>query len=718
MVACADLNTVSILDAETLRQTEMSIGSAITVKQPFVSVAYSPDGNRYAAGNHKSSNGFRIRSWQSDAANMLGVNDFDVSQSNITALVALPDGSIVFCTSYPEIGRINKDSKQPAQWITGNTKKTYVRAAEVTRHSSRQQKSFQVNDDGTVVGLYSLEKDVLFFSLTDRELKTAPTAYPTFNTRSDRTRARISSWENSPTPLLDNKVLNFLEKGELSQCVDVLSSGERMLFGADNNIYCLDKDGKVVWKTPTVDRCAAVKITGDRQTAVAAFNDGTVCWYRMSDGGKLLTLFAHPDKRRWVLWTDAGYYDCAMGAEDLIGWHLNQGKDRAANFYPISQFRSSFYRPDVISAVFNLEKKQTHPDKTVSIIEALPPDVSIIYPRPESEISMETVTIEYDVRLVNDDRLQSVKVLIDGRPVQLLTETQRGKNAVTVEVPKRDCEVTLIAKNSFGPSVPVSVSLKWKGTTEQKEYKPKLYILAVGVSQYNNANLRLQFAAKDASDFANVMKQQAGRLYDEVFVKSLTDKEATNKNILDGLNWLTRQTGSKDVAMLFIAGHGVNDTAGRFFYMPVNADVENIQTTCVSYIDIQKTVASIAGKIIVYVDACHSGNLMAGSAQRATVDLVGMVNELTDAENGAVVFTSSTGRQFSLEDEAWNNGAFTKALVEGILGKADLFNNKSISYKTLDAYIAQRVNELTKGRQSPTTIIPQSMPDFQIAMTL
>lgn len=37
------------------------------------------------------------------------------------------------------------------------------------------------------------------------------------------------------------------------------------------------------------------------------------------------------------------------------------------------------------------------------------------------------------------------------------------------------------------------------------------------------------------------------------------------------------------------------------------------------------------------------------------------------AENGAVVFTSSTGRQYSLENEDWGNGAFTKALVEGLI---------------------------------------------------
>jgi hypothetical protein len=580
-----------------------------------------------------------------------------------------------------------------------------------------------------------VDKDVLFFSLNDRDLTTAPSAYAAFNTRSDRTRVRISSWENSPTPLLNNKVLNFLEKGENSRCVDLLPSGERMVFGADNNVYCLDKDGEIVWKKPSLDQCSAVKITGNEHMVIAAFNDGTVCWYRMSDGGKLLTLFTHPDNRRWVMWTDAGYYDCAMGAEDLIGWHLNQGKNRAANFYPISQFRSLFFRPDVINTAFGVDVlkpavqvagipqpvdvKPPEPEKTITIVEALPPDVSIISPRPESEITSQTLTIEYNVRHPSDDILQSVKVLIDSRPAQLHTGAQRGKNELTIEVPQRDCEVTLIAKNNFGPSVPVSISLKWKGKTdlENLSSKPKLYVLAIGVSQYDNKDLRLHFAAKDATDFANAMKPQKGLLYEDVNVKLLTDKQATKEKILDGLSWLTSETSSNDIAMLFIAGHGVNDSTGNFFYLPVGANVEKIHATCVNNANIQQTVSTIAGRIIVYVDACHSGNIMAGR-QRAAANLVGMVNELSGAENGAVVFTSSTGRQYSLEDELWGNGAFTKALVEGILGEADLFKNKSISFKTLDAYITQRVKVLTQGRQTPTTIIPHSIPDFQIAMML
>jgi hypothetical protein len=52
-----------------------------------------------------------------------------------------------------------------------------------------------------------------------------------------------------------------------------------------------------------------------------------------------------------VLWTPSGYYDCSPGAEELIGWHVNNGKDRAADFFPAEQFRGVYYRPDVISRV-------------------------------------------------------------------------------------------------------------------------------------------------------------------------------------------------------------------------------------------------------------------------------------------------------------------------------------------------------------------------------
>jgi hypothetical protein len=49
-------------------------------------------------------------------------------------------------------------------------------------------------------------------------------------------------------------------------------------------------------------------------------------------------------------------------------------------------------------------------------------------------------------------------------------------------------------------------------------------------------------------------------------------------------------------------------------------------------------------------------------------------------------------------------------------GEADLFGKVTITVKSLDAFIAQRVKELTGAKQSPTAIIPNSVPDFPIGI--
>jgi uncharacterized caspase-like protein len=84
------------------------------------------------------------------------------------------------------------------------------------------------------------------------------------------------------------------------------------------------------------------------------------------------------------------------------------------------------------------------------------------------------------------------------------------------------------------------------------------------------------------------------------------------------------------------------------------------------------------------MDACHSGNLMGKTKRRGLVVSSAIVNELASAENGAVVFSSSTGRQYSQENPEWGNGAFTKGLVEGLSGKADYKGTGRITVNMLD----------------------------------
>jgi uncharacterized caspase-like protein len=98
------------------------------------------------------------------------------------------------------------------------------------------------------------------------------------------------------------------------------------------------------------------------------------------------------------------------------------------------------------------------------------------------------------------------------------------------------------------------------------------------------------------------------------------------------------------------------------------------------------------------------------------VEATAVINELASAENGAVVFSSASGRQYALENTEWGNGAFTKGLVEGLTGKADYRGTGRITVNMLDLYISERVKELTKGEQTPTTVKPPNVPDFPVAM--
>jgi uncharacterized caspase-like protein len=99
------------------------------------------------------------------------------------------------------------------------------------------------------------------------------------------------------------------------------------------------------------------------------------------------------------------------------------------------------------------------------------------------------------------------------------------------------------------------------------------------------------------------------------------------------------------------------------------------------------------------------------------VDINSVINEFASAENGVVTFASSQGRELALERADWGNGAFTKAILEGLIeGRADLLHKGTITLSQLDAYVQDRVKELTGGVQHPIMIRPSTVADFPIAL--
>ena len=140
-----------------------------------------------------------------------------------------------------------------------------------------------------------------------------------------------------------------------------------------------------------------------------------------------------------------------------------------------------------------------------------------------------------------------------------------------------------------------------------------------------------------------------------------------------------------------------------------------MSSSAVSQDDILRAMRGVYGKAILFLDTCHANQAVAGA--RGPVDVNSVVNELAKTENGLIVFSSSQGRELSGESAKFAHGDFTEALIEGVdLGKADLLHKGVITVSCLDAWIADRVKQLTEGRQHPVMSRPSTVPDFAFAV--
>jgi WD40 repeat protein len=720
-VGYADSTRVDVLDGNLLVSLYQPDTTGVS-QGSLDSVTWSVDGAAlYAGGRRKAGAGISsIHRWAEAGRGQH--QDLAVVSNAIMDLAPLADGSVVFGTGDPAWGIFSASGQRMR-----------LAAGEIADYRNNRE-GFLTNSTGSVISFAyeQFGKSPTRFSLAERRLETGINSDSSLQPTRTSGLA-VTDWKDGGAPKLDGVKL-ALEPHEVSHSLAIAPDMQRFLLGTNFALHLFDRNGKELWQATIPGIAWSVNISGDGKLAVAALGDGTIRWYGLRDGKESLAFFPHNDRKRWVLWTPQGYYDASPGAEDLIGWHVNNGKDQAADFFPAGQFRDVYYQP-VISHMFtsrwrfgllnsmdlvsNGRKRQE-----TGVLNRLPPVISIIAPSDDATVSSTMVMVHYTVRTPSEAPVTAVRALVDGRPVETIRDIKMvgsDTQQLRVTIPERDCELAVVAENQYAASMPAVIRLKWRGrtVTDAVVIKPKLYVLAIGVAHYADPDYNLNYPAKDARDFAEAMRQQQGLLYREVVVRLLVDAQATRDEVMGGLDWIRKETTSKDVAMVFLAGHGVNDDRGRYFFCPHNFSEREKLRTGVSFADIKNTVEALAGKTVFFVDTCHAGNALGcKNCYRRSIldDLNRFVNELTSAENGAVVFAASTGKQVSLENKEWNNGAFTKALVEGISGRADYTGKGKITINSLDLYLSERVKELTRGRQTPTTTKPTTVPDFPIAV--
>jgi WD40 repeat protein len=717
-----DVELRSSADLSLLYKPDVSM--AASRGESLNKLCFSNDGKRLFAGGsyavRDSANEWKyvVRSW--GAAGRGTFKDVLVMNNVVMDIKPLPNGTVAVVGSNPDLALLSADGD--IIWYTRSCGLDF---------SSRDKTHFQVNNAGSVFSCKPIDGQPIMFDVLARMLTEENSSYKSPTSTNGGTE--VTDWLATSEPKINGIPFMNLSAYERAISTDVSADGKSVLIGADWYLYKANENGEQAWFTSLPEVAYAVNITGNGKLAMALLGDGSIHWYDMVDGKELLTFFLHSDRKRWIIFSSSGYYDASPGAEDLAGWHLNNGPDSMPDYFPLSRFHNTYYRPDVIDAIFETyseseaivlanRRNRNAPVASVAISTKLPPVVSITSPSNGSSVNTELVRVSYNFKSADGTPVRNVRILVNGRPIAV----QRGidlqasdKQTVEVVVPRGESTITVLAENDNGVSPEANLVVKYQPEETGKKsdvlLKSRLYVLAIGISAYSNPDYKLSFAQADADAFVESIKKQKGKLYGDVVVRPLIDAKATRENIQDGLQWIQEHTIKGDVAMIFFAGHGINDNNGVFYMLPVGADVTRLRSTCLNFEELRQTVGSIAGNVVVFIDACHSGNAM-GSTRTGT-DINAFVNQMSNTQTGAITFTSSTGKEYSLEDPEWQHGAFTRALIEGLAGNADILRKGEITVKGLDYYISERVKELTKGRQHPTTVVPPNVPNFQIGVT-
>lgn len=465
----------------------------------------------------------------------------------------------------------------------------------------------------------------------------------------------------------------------------------------------------------------AVSISRDGRILASASDDQTIRLWNLETAECLATLFIARD-REWVCWTPQGYYTASAGGEKYIGWQLNQGMDKAAKFHPVSVFHKRSHQPELVKstiALGNFEKAlAAFKLEEIKVTQVLPPKIQWISPKePAVETSQPSLRIQAEIQ--SDSELTAVKVLVNGRT----QATQRGlmveqeenalDNIIDQEIPltpgRNEIAIFAANKDAGAPSE-LRIVLY-----EAEELKPDLYLVSIGISNYQRGDLQLTYADDDAKAISQVFRGQEGRLYGHVIIKELYDQGATQDEIVKAIEWLKTQATQKDVAVVFIASHGINDQ-GKYYLLPADGNPDELERTGVSWGDFSESLGNLPSRVLLFVDTCHSGQLGQDVyTLRQQVDNTEAIRKLSSDEYGVIILAASTGKEFSLEHPTWKHGAFTKALIEAMEeGQADYSGDGIILLRELDLYIAERVDALTQGEQHPTTQKPSTISRFPI----
>ena len=488
-----------------------------------------------------------------------------------------------------------------------------------------------------------------------------------------------------------------------------------------------------------------------------------------NDTSQTLRYYVFQDKE-WIIQSDSGYYMGTRGAFEFIKF-----KD-GHRIFEFEQFDLKYNRPDIIlerlgyakMELIDVYKKayQKRLKKMGFTEDMLKDDFQLPEIKIENFEELPTITDDDEVSIdlnLRDSKykLDRANVWVNDVPIYgrsgipLRAEnTQNHRLNLSIDLGAGNNKIQFSVMNQSGAE---SYKETYYITSTKSILEPNLYLIAISVSDYMQSEYNLNFAVKDARDLVNLYTESNINTYNNIIVDTLLNNDATIEN-LSLLRTKLLNTKVNDQVILYVSGHGLLDDNLDFYFASHDMDFSNPALRGISYESLEGLLDSIpARKKLFMMDACHSGevdkeelkevkapnDLLAqnnkdkknglktysyrgakATTSSNTSNKLGLQNSFelmqelfTDLNrgSGAMVISAAAGDSYALESNEWNNGVFTYAILNGLKNNAaDANGNGEVSVSELRSYVIEQVQELTDGRQKPTSRQENVEFDFRV----
>ena len=504
----------------------------------------------------------------------------------------------------------------------------------------------------------------------------------------------------------------------------VLRSGGNSFFNEDENVVATlpttysDKlpDGPTLLENVedgNDDKIVEIPFNRDLQTnlggfrfmpdgrTVASLQRGALLISALSTGESRAEFVAFKDNS-WIVSTSEGFFNASTGGAKHLS--LVRGLQNLS----IDQTYDALYRPDLVreTLVGDPDGKVSAAGKLLDLdrlmASGMPPRVVALRSTVGHTVEGESTELLAEVAVrsggigriewrvngtvqgVENSELSRIRSQSDiAERLERRVFLAPGGNVVSVIVYN---EANLIASD------PVEIVVT---SIRAKVSPPKLHVLAVGVNDYFDSQLALNYATTDARAIGQALKRAGPGLYESVEVTYLLDREVSMEGLASAFEQLGREVRPQDVFVFFLAGHG-KTVDGRYYFLLRDFryhDIEDLKKTSISQDQLQSWVAQVsAQKSVLLLDTCESGSLTNEAVPRGLARKTA-IGRLARAV-GRTILTASTDTQPALEGFR-QHGLFTYTLLEAF-ARADTDGDDKVEINELIGYVDERLPELSE----------------------